>query len=334
MKNVKFSKSYNQIIKIKKNFYINNIENLKNALKINRKYLLQPKRIKCKNCSAKKLKKFINNFQIDYLICDKCGHLNGRYQDTKSFSRWLYEKDDGENYSKGYEKDYLSRVRNIYLPKAKFLKETVPDLNVLEIGSGACHLLKAFEDIKVKAKGYEPSKSLTKIGVKYLNKNKVYNCNLKETKQAILDEKKCNVLTMIAVLEHLNDPSIFLNNFVRSKLEYLYISVPLLSLSVFLENSFKNVFPRHLSGGHTHLYTEKSLKYLSRKFNLKIIGEWWFGTDMADLFRSILVSSKNYDKNIYEKNINNYFFKVLDKMQHVLDKEKICSEVHMIFKKN
>ena len=53
MKNVKFSKSYNQIIKIKKNFYINNIENLKNALKINRKYLLQPKRIKCKNCSAK-----------------------------------------------------------------------------------------------------------------------------------------------------------------------------------------------------------------------------------------------------------------------------------------
>ena len=45
MKNVKFSKSYNQIIKIKKNFYINNIENLKNALKINRKYLLQPKRI-------------------------------------------------------------------------------------------------------------------------------------------------------------------------------------------------------------------------------------------------------------------------------------------------
>ena len=239
MKNVKFSKSYNKIIKIKKNFYVNNIENLKNALKINKKYLLQPKRIKCKNCSAKKLKKFIKSFQIDYLICDKCGHLNGRYQDTKSFSRWLYEKDDGENYSKGYEKDYLSRVRNIYLPKAKFLKETVSDLNVLEIGSGACHLLKAFEDIKVKAKGYEPSKSLTKIGCKYLNKNKVYNSNLKETKQAILDEKHCNVLTMIAVLEHLNDPNIFLNNFVRSKLEYLYISVPLLSLSVFLENSFK-----------------------------------------------------------------------------------------------
>ena len=334
MKNVKFSKSYNQIIKIKKNFYLNNRENLKNALRINKFYASQPKRIKCKNCNSKKLKKFINSFRIDYLVCEKCGHLNGRYQDTKAFSSWLYEKDDGENYSKGYEKDYIDRVKNIYLPKARFLKETIPKLNVIEIGSGACHLLKAFETIKVKAKGYEPSKSLTKIGYKYLKKNKVYNCNLMETNQAIIDEKKCNVLTMIAVLEHLNDPNIFLKSFIKSKIEYLYISVPLFSLSVFLENSFEDVFPRHLSGGHTHLYTERSLKYLSKKFGLKIIGEWWFGTDIADLYRSILVSSNNHSKIQYEKYINNYFFKILDKMQHVLDKEKVCSEVHMIFKKN
>ena len=36
------------------------------------------------------------------------------------------------------------------------------------------------------------------------------------------------------------------------------------SLSVFLENSFTNVFPRSLSGAHTHAYTEKSLAYLSK----------------------------------------------------------------------
>jgi len=334
MKNVKFSKTYNKIIKIKKDFYSNNTGTLRNALKINEMYASQPKRLKCKNCESKKLTKFIKSFKVEYLICERCGHLNGRYQDTKSFTSWLYEKDDGENYSRGYIKDYSDRVNNIYLPKAKFLKDTLPELNVLEIGSGACHLLKAFEKIKVKAKGYEPSKSLTNIGRKYLKKNKVYNCSLKETNLAILKEDQCNVLTMIAVLEHLNDPNIFLNNFLKSKMEYLYISVPLLSLSVFLENSFSNVFPRHLSGGHTHLYTEKSLKYLSKRFNLKIIGEWWFGTDMADLYRSILVTSSNYNKNRYEKYMKNYFFKVLDKMQNILDKEKICSEVHMIFKKN
>ena len=30
-------------------------------------------------------------------------------------------------------------------------------------------------------------------------------------------------------------------------------------------NSFKNIFPRQLSAGHTHLYTKESLNYLAKK---------------------------------------------------------------------
>ena len=138
---------------------------------------------------------------------------------------------------------------------------------------------------------------------------------------------------MIAVLEHLNNPNIFIQNFKKSKLEYLYISVPLLSLSVLLENSCKKVFPRHLSGGHTHLYTMQSLNYFAKKFKFKIIGEWWFGTDIADLYRSLIVTSNVTNNKIYEKNINRYLFQVLNELQNILDKNKICSEVHMIFKK-
>ena len=137
---------------------------------------------------------------------------------------------------------------------------------------------------------------------------------------------------MIGVLEHIN-PKNLLRDFKSSKLKYLYIAVPALSLSVFLENVFTKVFPRVLSNGHTHLYTEKSLNYFAKKNNLEIIGEWWFGTDIPDLFRSILTSANFTNKEIYTNELNKIFQNTIDELQSVLDKNKTCSEIHMIFKK-
>ena len=113
----------------------------------------------------------------------------------------------------------------------------------------------------------------------------------------------------------------------------MYISVPLFSLSVFIENSFRSVFPRHLAGNHTHLYTKESLYYLAKKYKLKIIGEWWFGTDIPDLYRS-LINSSNSNLPKYKPHINKYLFSQIDALQSVLDKNKICSQAHMIFEKN
>lgn len=74
-----------------------------------------------------------------------------------------------------------------------------------------------------------------------------------------------------------------------------------------------------------------NLSYLAKKYNLKIIGEYWFGTDMPDLMRSIICTSKTLNKEIYMQELNNKFSKFIDELQSVLDKNKICSEVHMIF---
>ena len=126
---------------------------------------------------------------------------------------------------------------------------------------------------------------------------------------------------MIGVLEHLKYPELVLKIFLRSNLKYIYISVPTISLSVFLENSFQNVFPRQLSGGHTHLFSYQSIKYLKKKYKLKIIGEWWFGTDIADLYRSLLVSS-NSNKKFYKKMMGQYFFNTINELQSILDKKK------------
>ena len=73
---------------------------------------------------------------------------------------------------------------------------------------------------------------------------------------------------MIGVLEHLNYPREMLSTIRKNKnIQYIFLSVPLYSLSVLIESCFQNIHNRHLGGSHTHLFTEKSLKRL-----LKSIG--------------------------------------------------------------
>ena len=114
---------------------------------------------------------------------------------------------------------------------------------------------------------------------------------------------------------------------------YFTKSSILFSLSTFIENVFNKVYPRQLSGAHTHLYTKKSLQFFAQKYNLKIIGQWWFGQDFIDLYRSILLSSKSHDRKKYKYLLDKNLFSVIDKLQNILDKNMICSEVHILFKK-
>lgn len=149
-----------------------------------------------------------------------------------------------------------------------------------------------------------------------------------------VSDNKENILSLIGVLEHLGDINSLMVKFLKSKIKYLYISVPIFSLSTFIENVFNKVYPRQLSGGHTHLYTKKSLQFFAQKYNLRIIGEWWFGQDFLDLYRSILLSSTNYDRKKYKNILDKNLFSVIDKLQNILDKNMICSEAHIIFKKH
>jgi ABC-type transport system substrate-binding protein len=102
---------------------------------------------------------------------------------------------------------------------------------------------------------------------------------------------------------------------------------------MFIENAFPNVFPRHLAAGHTHLFTRKSLDYILKKYNFKIIGEWWFGADISDLLRSISLSSKKNNETLYKKYFQDYILDLADELQTTLDKNKLCSEVHLVLSK-
>ena len=54
---------------------------------------------------------------------------------------------------------------------------------------------------------------------------------------------------------------------------------------------------------------------------------------MPDLYRSLVNSSNYLNKKLYLKELNDKFFLILNELQNILDKNQICSEVHMVFKK-
>lgn len=334
MKIVRYSKSYKNVLRLQKNYLDDNDLNLKNEIKINKKYIKQIKRKKCKNCLKKISRPTFKSFQVKYSVCKNCGHLNGIFENTKKFTQQLYSNESGSHYDKEYSNDFKDRVKNIYLPKVKFLKSVIKSkLNIIDIGSGAGHFLKGCEDLKIDAKGYEISNFLVNFANTKLKRNKLKKVSIDEMFKILENEKKANVVSLIGVLEHFYDPSRFFQHFKKSKVKYLYLAVPLFSFSTFLENAFPKVYPRHLSGDHTHLYTKESLNYLSKKNNLKIIGEWWFGADIPDLCRSILISSNYLDKKIYMQEFEKKIYSIIDDLQNILDRNKICSEVHMVFKK-
>ena len=332
---VKFSKSYNDIFAIKKSLYNDNKDNLKSVLKVNNHLKKQGFRKFCKNCHSKLGDKIFTQFNVGYTLCKKCNHLNAIYSDNKKFTNWLYSANKGKNYDE--DKDYYyfnQRVKNIHLPKVDFLRQVVKSkMKVLDIGAGSGQFLKALEIRKINGVGYEPSKSFVKYGSKILKKNKLINLSMEQTLSTILKDNTSNVLSMICVLAHLEEPNDLIEIYKKSNIEYLFFSVPIFSLSAFIENAFKNVCPRHLGAAHTNLYTKESLNYLAKKYNLKIAGEWWYGADFPDLYRSLINSCKTNNLKKYKTLLDKNFFSLINELQSVLDKNRTCSEVHMVFKK-
>jgi len=333
MKKIKFSKPLNDILNIKSDFFNNNQFYLKQANNWNKFYSKQPKRVNCKNCNSKLGLPIFKSHFANYTVCNTCNHFNGLNEDTNKFNNFLYKNNRGEKFSKFYIKNYKSRVKNIYLPKLKFLTEVIrKPKTILDLGCGAGHFVKACEIKSINAIGYDVSKSMARFGNKILNKNKIYNFGINDIYGHVLNSTQ-ETITILGVIEHIKYPGKIFKNFRNSNAKYLYISVPLFSFSVFLEHAFQDLFPRILGGVHNHLYTEKSLKYIINKNKLKIIGEWWFGSDMMDLMRFMKVKSKPSDFMKFNKHFDHYFLSAIDSFQNILDKRKICGEVHMVLKK-
>lgn len=343
-KKLKFGKSFKDVDKIKSNFFSQNFELLSAQNKINKLYRKQPKRKYCKACEKKLVGFYFINHKTKYIQCRNCSHINGQHQDTEKFSNKIYI-DEEVSYSKGYyEKtiqDFKLRQKKIYDPKVEFLKSSFKKhskIRVLDIGAGSGYFVSSLIDKKFKdAVGIEVSKNQIDFGKKIFKSiskdpNKIKNSSYESLKKEVEDtDFEC--VSLIGVLEHLVDMSDLMKLIKKNKkIKFIYVLVPMFSLICTIENVFTNVFNRHLGSGHTHLFTEKSLKKFFYRFGFKEHSSWWFGTDMHDLFRSLMFLTKNKKYKPLEDmtfNIKN----LIDGLQLELDKKKLCSEVHMVLQR-
>ena len=328
----KYGKPAQAVITNKQSFFKKNQYHLDDVLAVNEILKRQPKRNGCKLCNNSKGKRILVH-EIEYLWCEVCGHFTGEFQDTEEYINSLYIDSGGSNYSENYKNDYDLRVKDIYLPKANFLHEFMnkngfKKYSLIDLGCGAGHFVCALNHIGIDAFGKDVSQELTSQGNKAIGKESLMKMEMND----IYDEIKnssYDVISLVGVLEHLDDPLKALSHFYESSSKYLYLQVPLFSLSVLLEAANPDVFPRQLNKGHTHLFTKESLYWLFKKFKLSPEAEWWFGTDMVDLFRHLYVkiNSKHALDDAY---FNDLIIRHIDNLQKVLDESERTSGVNMI----
>ena len=322
-------------------YFLENDEMLNEQVKINKFYASQPKRKNCKLCNEQlTMRSDFYQFGVKYIFCDKCSHLNGENEDTIEFINFLYKSEEGASYNKLLlDKGFKDRAKEVYAPKRDFLLSSLPEKNitVLDVGCGIGHFVFTMIDSGKKAFGID----IGKAGIDYgnhqisetLNQKPLVGCSETEFIEKIKNTE-ANVISALGVIEHLREPNKFFEAFKDSRSKYLFYSVPMFSMSTIFENIFSGIFPRQLSGGHTHLFTEESIKMMHNICDVKPIAEWRFGTDMIDLYRSMKISlDKNNCSERVTRYLDNSFYKNIDDLQNTLDESHFCSEIHIVAEK-
>lgn len=333
----KYGKSYGDIAGIKRNFFEENERLLKRNKAIGEIYRKQPLRTKCKLCghslNTGKEKSFVSH-NIEYKICASCTHVNGIHDDTIAFSDALYSVQDyGQTYYSEKDKQaYQLRMESIYRPKVLFLKQVLKNVgSILEIGAGSGYFCAAAHKEGYDIVGVEISESQVEYA-NQINGKELLQCIRTEQIADTIRETGREILIAIGVLEHIYNLREVLEAIKdNNNIKYLYFSVPLFSFSVFFETIFPDGFNRHLGGAHTHLFTLDSVKYMNKEFGFDPVGQWIFGTDVADLSRLIQQRLQNENGDIIDI-FQNQFAKILDRVQMAIDEAEFASEVHMIVK--
>jgi SAM-dependent methyltransferase len=340
---VRYGKSMFDILDIKSNFFHQNDTLLNASKQFVEEYKKQPIRVSCKLCESKLPDtKYFTSHEVDYFMCECCGQLNGLHQDIDVLANAIYSD---SHYGKVFYEEhsnirYTKRLESIYMPKAKFLIDSLSELNVdyenlnfLDVGAGSGYMVGALHRLGVSVTGIEISLSQVEYGNRMLGNNFLHVCSQKEIAQNIANTKS-QVLSFISVFEHISDLSTILENIKNNpNIKYVFFSVPLFSLSCVIEAVFPNVFNRQLggAGGHTHLFSPKSLEWMYKKYRFIKKAEWYFGTDMMDLYRAMVVmlEKQGSHKNLIEV-ISNVFKNNIDGMQFLLDRSNFSSEIHTL----
>ena len=342
MSKIRFGKSYQNIYQFKKNFTDDNEKFFNENKWIDEIYAKQPIREKCIVCGEVigDTNKSFKSHEIQYYVCKTCGHINGKYIETKEFTSSVYvDSNHGEVLYESDEKEaYRHRVANIYTPKAEYLKEVIDadgdidKMSLLDIGAGAGYFINACSAINIEAEGVEIDSNQVNIGRRLANDiNLRCVCEDDIVKEILRSDKR--IISFIGVLEHvINLHEILEAVYKNNTIKYVFFSVPMFSFSVIWEALFPEIFNRHLGGWHTHIFTNESVDYLCSRYSMQKVGVWRFGADSADLMRNIICKLRIDGNDHLAEVMQNNYIPILDKIQLNMDMIEFSSEVHVVAK--
>jgi hypothetical protein len=344
---IRFGKPFGPLLQIKADQIGRVDEARAEQARLTALYRQQPARTHCKICHTALPAASFELHGVGYAWCGDCGHLNGVHDDTAAFAEAVYGEAGAEAYAVAYapvDADaYWSRVDRIYVPKAEFLRDALAEsgvglgsLSCADFGAGSGYFVAALEKMRAASVvGYEPSPVQARIAETMLGPGRVIRTAL-DALGDIAAEIGADMVSMIGVLEHLRDPRAILSGLrANPRIRWIYLSLPLAGPSVAVEALFPTVPRRHLVGGHTHLFTESSIDRICADFGLRRVSEWWFGSDLLDLYRAGLQRLAQEPATAGLGSLwQQHLLPALDEMQLALDRKKLSTEVHLLLEKS
>ena len=338
----KYGKPLGDLIGIKSDFFEQNERMLAMADGMADVFAAQPKRERCKMCSAPiEGEPLFKSHKVWYYLCPKCHHLSGEFQDTEAFANKVYIEDDyAYNYTAKDRENYEKRLNMIYVPKAQFLVDSLKkdnmdlsEIDLLDDGAGSGYFVRAMRKLGAKAEGIE----ISRAQVEFANKMAGEDILTQVDSEAIADVLKKtdkNVISAIGVLEHIINLDEILDSIQENRnIRYLFLSVPMFSFSAVFEASHQTCYNRHLGGTHTHLFSDDSLKYMADRMGFEPCAVWKFGSDVMDLYRFICVTLEQNGNPRLKDYFSEKFLPLIDDLQFVVDKSEFASEIHMLLKR-
>lgn len=338
----RYGKSMADVFTIKKNFFEENDTLLKDGDSYSNLYRQQRKRDECKICLSPIQKvRYFTNHGTDYHLCDTCGHLNGEFDDGLEYTKALYESGlYGTDYQEPDPIRYLKRMDAIYMPKVRFMLDSfqgsgVPfeSMRYIDIGAGAGFMSCALDRVGLDVIGIELSEPQVVYANKMIGKN-LLRAEKADNIVNLIRKTDREVLVFINVFEHITNLSEVLKSIKENRsIQFIYFCVPLLSLTCAFETIFPEIYARHIGGGggHTHLFSQRSIDWIFNKYEFTRFATWTFGTDIMDLYRSIAVMLEKKESHPdFIKSISTLFSEQADAIQLIIDKSGFASDVHII----
>ena len=338
----KYGKPIGDLMSIKQDFFTQNGKMLEMSSHQADALLRQPERKFCKIChSPIEGEPLYTSQRMSYYLCKKCGHLNSAHEDTADFEDAVYLEDSYEhNYSESDKAAYLNRRDEIYIPKAQFLLECLElqglsrnAIHLLDDGAGSGYFVSALRLFQIDARGVEISKAQVEFANK-MNGEKILTQSDSKKIISILSMTSCNVVSFIGVLEHIVNLDEVIDAIRKNQhIQYVYMSVPMFSLSCILEAANQDCYNRHAGGTHTHLFTDESLVFLAERLGFKQVSSWKFGSDIMDLYRMLCVKLENNGNGALKKYFQDRFRFLIDPLQEAIDRGEFASEIHLLLKR-